>query len=64
VGLDGQIEPAALRPYGLPFAVLAPLYRIVEEQRRGFGPGQARHRIGEPPRRIARPARAFTAGSK
>lgn len=64
VGSDGRIEAAALRLYGLPLTVLALPYCIVEEQRRGFGPGQARHRIGEPPRRTARPARAFTAGSK
>ena len=37
-GLDGQIELEALSLYGLPLAVLALLYRIVEEQRRGFGP--------------------------
>jgi hypothetical protein len=64
VGLDGQIEREALRLYGLPLAVLALLCCIVEEQRRGFCPGQLRHRIDEPPRGIARPARAFAVGSK
>ncbi len=59
-----RAQPSRPAVSGARPAVLHCRGRIVEEQRRGFGPGQARHRIGEPPRRIARPARAFAVGSK